>query len=152
MCYKYPLRSTLGTNLFYFSLSSSCFGLLSLALYFPTMEDKRGLKREHSPSAKGSPTPSDTKTPPSVPSRSPPPPGSPSEVSSRRLRSPVFEQGVPSTICDFEFAQCLFNELNHAFLGPPDDDKIIILSGFDEKKRRCMKRSIPAPKTRLLLL
>jgi hypothetical protein len=40
--------------------------------------------------------PSDAKTPPLTLSGSPPLPGSPSEVSSRHPRSPVFEQGGPS--------------------------------------------------------
>jgi hypothetical protein len=35
---------------FSFSSSASCLGLPSLALCFPTMEDKRGLMRERSPS------------------------------------------------------------------------------------------------------
>jgi hypothetical protein len=118
------------------------------------MEDKRVIKRECSPSAEGSPTPSDTKTPPTVSSGSPPPPGLPSEVSSHGPHSPVFEQGgpsgkalvvdlssssdpedlIPDTSHDFEFAQRLYDELNHALLGPPSDDKIIILNNSDEKK------------------
>jgi hypothetical protein len=60
------------------------------------MEDKKGVKRERSPSAKGSPLPNDAKTPTPVPSESPPPPGSPSDVSSRRRCSSVFEQGGAS--------------------------------------------------------
>jgi hypothetical protein len=59
------------------------------------MEGKRGIKREH-PLHRGSPTASDTKTPLPAPSRTPSPPGSLAEVSSRRPRSPVLEQGVPS--------------------------------------------------------
>jgi hypothetical protein len=105
------------------------------------MEDKRGIKQEHSPFAEGSLSPNDAKTPPSAPSGSPPPPGSPSEVSSHRPHSPVFEQGSPSkdisvielssssdeedfiadVARDFEFAQKVFGELNHDVLGPPDD-------------------------------
>jgi hypothetical protein len=60
------------------------------------MEDKRDIKRERSPSVEGSPLPDDAKTPPSTPSGSPPPPRSPSEVSSCRPCSPVFEQGNAS--------------------------------------------------------
>jgi hypothetical protein len=109
------------------------------------MEDKRGIKRERSPSAEGSPSPSDAKTPPSTLSGSPPPPGSPSEVSSRRPHSPVFEQGAPSkdisvielssssdeedfitdVARDFEFAQKVFGEVNRDVLGPPGDDKVV---------------------------
>jgi hypothetical protein len=37
---------------------------------------------------------------------------------------------------DFEFAQRLYGELNRAVLGPPGDDKIIILSDFDEEEVR----------------
>jgi hypothetical protein len=118
------------------------------------MDEKRGIKRERSPSMEGSLAPSDAKTPPSAPSRSPSPPGSLLEVSSRRLRSPVFQQGGPSgkapvidlssssdeedffadTSRNFEFAQRLYGELNHDFLGLPGDDKIIILSDSNEEK------------------
>jgi hypothetical protein len=105
--------------------------------------------------------PSDAKTPPSVPSRSPSPPGSLLEVSSHYPRSPVFEQGSPSrkalvidlssssdekdffadTSRDFEFAQRLYGELNHDFLGTPSDGKIIILSDLDEEKKVCEEKS-----------
>jgi hypothetical protein len=44
------------------------------------------------------------------------------------------EDLIPDTSHDFEFTQCLYDELNHALLGPPGDDKIIILSDFDEGK------------------
>jgi hypothetical protein len=121
------------------------------------MEDKRGLKREHSPFVEGSPPPRDTKTPPLTPSGSPPPPGSLSEVSSHRSRSPIFEQGgpsgkvtvvdlssssdeeepIPDTSHDFEFAQHLYGELNYALLGPPGDGKIIIISNSDEEEEAC---------------
>jgi hypothetical protein len=57
------------------------------------MEDKRGIKHSHSPSVEGSPSSSDAKPTPLTPSRSPPPPGSPSEISSHHPGSPVFEQG-----------------------------------------------------------
>jgi hypothetical protein len=56
------------------------------------MEDKRGIKRERSPSVEGRPLLNDAKTP-LVPSGSPLPPGSLSEVSSCRRCSPVFKQG-----------------------------------------------------------
>jgi hypothetical protein len=118
------------------------------------MEDKRGIKHERSPSAEGSPSPSDATTPPSVPSRSPLPLGSLSEISSRRPCSSVFEQGGPSdkapmidlsssldeedliaaTSHDFEFAQRLFSELNRAVLGPPGDGKVIVFDDSNEEK------------------
>jgi hypothetical protein len=89
------------------------------------MEDKKGVKCERSPSAEGNPLPDDAKTPPPAPSGSPPPPGSLSEVSSRRRRSPMFEQDsalgttlvsdpsslVVDTSRDEEFARKLFNDL-----------------------------------------
>jgi hypothetical protein len=118
------------------------------------MEVKRGIKRERSPSAEGSPAASDVKTPPLTPSRTPSPTGSPTEVSSRRPRSSVLEQGGPSgtapvvalsspqdeeelihdTARDFEFSQHLFGELNRDLLGPSSEGKVIILSDFDEEK------------------
>jgi hypothetical protein len=61
------------------------------------MEGKRGIKQEHSPSAEGSyVAASDAKTPLSIPSGTPSPPGSPVEVCSHRHRLPVLEQGGPS--------------------------------------------------------
>jgi hypothetical protein len=110
------------------------------------MEDKRGVKRERSPSAEGSPLPNDAKTPPPAPSGSPPPPGSPSKVSSRRRCSPVFEQGSASrmtpvsghsslfvdTSRDEEFTRKLFDDLNHNILGLPGDGKIIIIDDSDD--------------------
>jgi hypothetical protein len=109
------------------------------------MEDKRGIKRERSPSVAGSPLSDDAQTPP-VPSGSPPPLGSPSEVSSHRPCSPVFEQGSASgttpmidpssfivvTSRDEEFTRKLFGDLNRDILGPPGDDKIIILDDSDD--------------------
>jgi hypothetical protein len=94
------------------------------------MEDKRGVKRERSPSAEGSPLRDDAKTPPPAPSGSPPPPGSLSEVSSRYRYSPVFEQGsasgttpvsgpsslVVDTSHDEEFTRKLFGNLNRDIL------------------------------------
>jgi hypothetical protein len=110
------------------------------------MEDKRGVKRERSPSAEGSPLRDDAKTPPPAPSGSPPPPGSPSEVSSHCRYSPVFEQGsasgttpvsgpsslVVDTSHDEEFTRKLFGNLNRDILGPPDDGKIIIIDDSDD--------------------
>jgi hypothetical protein len=98
--------------------------------------------------------PSDVKTPLPTSSGSPSPPRSPSKVSYHHPRSPVFEQGGPSrkapvidmssfldeedffadTSRDFEFAQRLYGELNHDFLVPPNDGKIIILSDSDEER------------------
>jgi hypothetical protein len=110
------------------------------------MKDKRGIKRERSPSAEESPLPDDAKTPPPAPSESSPPPRSPSEVLLRRRCSPVFEQGTASgttpvsgpsslvvdTSRDKEFARKLFGDLNRDILGPPGDGKIIIIDDFDD--------------------
>jgi hypothetical protein len=117
------------------------------------MVDKRGIKHERSPSAEGSPLPNDAKTPPPVPSGSPPLPWSPSEVSSRRPCSLVFEQGnaagktpmidlssssdeenfIVDTSHNVELTKKLFGDLNCDILGPPGDDKIIVLDDFDEE-------------------
>jgi hypothetical protein len=111
------------------------------------MEDKKGVKRERSPSAEGSPLPDDAKTPIPVPFGSPPPPGSPSDVSSRRRCSSVFEQGgasgatpvsgpsllVVDTSRDEEFTRKLFGDLNRDILGPPGDGKIIIIDDSDDE-------------------
>jgi hypothetical protein len=88
--------------------------------------------------------------PPPSPSRSPLPPDSPPEVSSRRPPSPVYEHGrpfegisvvdlsseeedaFPNTSRDEECARKLFDDLNRGLLGPPTDNNIIILSDFDE--------------------
>jgi hypothetical protein len=110
------------------------------------MEDKKGIKRERSPSAEGSPLPDDAKTPPPVPSESPPPPGSPSDVSSHRRCSSVFEQGsasgatlvsdpsslVVDTSHNEEFTRKLFSDLNRNILGPPGGGKIIIIDDSDD--------------------
>jgi hypothetical protein len=118
------------------------------------MEDQRGIKRERSPSLEGNPLPSDAKTPPLTPSGSPPPPGSPSKISSRRPYSPIFEQGgssgkapmihlslsldeenfIADTSCDAEFVSKLFGDLNRDILGLPGDGKVIILDDSDEEK------------------
>jgi hypothetical protein len=117
------------------------------------MEDKRGTKCSRSPSKEGSSLPSDDSTPPSTLSGSPPPPGSPSEISSRCPCSPVFEQGgpsekvlmvdlssssdeeglIPDTSRDEEFTRKLFGNLNRDVLEPSDDGNIIILSDSDEE-------------------
>jgi hypothetical protein len=152
--YKYLLRPPLGIISYSFSSSLPYLGFPSLVLCFPTIEGRRGIKRERSPSAEGSPAASEAKTPPSAPSGTPSPLGSSIEVSSRRPHSPVLEQGglsgmapvvdlfspldeeepIHDTTRDFEFAQCLFGELNHDLLGPHDDGKVIILSDSDKEK------------------
>jgi hypothetical protein len=110
------------------------------------MEDKRGTKRERSPSAGGTPWPDDVKTPPPAPSGSTPPLGSPSVISSRRPYSPVFEQGnasektpmiepssfIVDTSRDEELARKLFGDLNRDILEPPGDGKIIVLDNSDD--------------------
>jgi hypothetical protein len=110
------------------------------------MEDKKGVKRERSPSTEGSPLPDDVKISPPVSSESPPPPGSPLDVSSRCRCSPVFEQGsalgatlvngpsslVVDTSRDDKFTRKLFSDLNHDILGPPGDGKIIIIDDSDD--------------------
>jgi hypothetical protein len=86
--YKYAFR------LARMAISHSSFSRLGfpfLALGLLAMEDKRGTKRPRSPSTEGSLLPNDAKTPLLVSSRSPPPPGSPSEISSRHPRSLVCE-------------------------------------------------------------
>jgi hypothetical protein len=152
--YKYLLRSPLGTISHSFSSSLPRIVFPSLVLCFPTMEGKRDIKRECSPSAEGSPTASDAKTPLPAPSGTTSPPESPAEVSSRHPRSPVLEQCGPSEMApvvdlsspqdeeepihdiarDFEFVQRLFGELNRDLLGPPGDGKVIILSDSNEEE------------------
>jgi hypothetical protein len=117
------------------------------------MEDKKNLKRPRSPSDEGSSSPSKASTPPPSRSRSPPPTQSPPETSSCRLCLPPCEQGGPSepvpivdlalssgeedsfagTSRDEELARKLFGDLNHDILGPPGDDKIIVLSDSDDE-------------------
>jgi hypothetical protein len=41
---------------------------------------------------------------------------------------------INDTSHDEEFTRRLFSDLNHDVLGPPDDDKIIILSDSDEEE------------------
>jgi hypothetical protein len=117
------------------------------------MEDKENLKRPRSPSDEGSSSPSKASTPPLSRSGSPPPIQSPPETSSRRLCLPPCEQGGPSepvpivdlasslgeedsvgdTSRDEELARKLFGDLNRDILGPPGDDKIIVLSDSDDE-------------------
>jgi hypothetical protein len=110
------------------------------------MEDKRGTKREHSPSTEGSPLPDNAETPPPVPSGSPPPPGSPSVASSHRPCSLVFKQSnasgksqmldsssfIADTSRDEEIVRKLFGDLNRDIIGPPGDGKIIIIDDSDD--------------------
>jgi hypothetical protein len=127
-------------------------GFSSSLPHLTTMEDKRGTKRSHSPLKEGSSSPSSASMLLPSPSRSLPPPGSPPEVSSRCLRSPVFEQGGPSerisvvdlssdeedlfpnTSRDEEFPRKLFGNLNRGLLGSPGDGNIIILSDSNEEE------------------
>jgi hypothetical protein len=44
------------------------------------------------------------------------------------------EDLIAATSRDFEFTQRLFGELNHAVLGPPGEDMVIILDDSDEEK------------------
>jgi hypothetical protein len=88
--YKYLLCSSPRIISHSFPLSLPCLGFPSLVLSFSTMEGKRGIKRECSPSAEGSPMASDAKTPPPASSGTPPP-GSLAEVCSHRPRSSVLE-------------------------------------------------------------
>jgi hypothetical protein len=170
--YKYLIRSPLGTISHSFSSSLLRLGFHSLVLCFPTMEGKRGIKRELFPSVKGSHTISDGKTPPLAPSGTPSSPESLTKVSSHRPCSPMLEQGGPSRMAlvidlslssdeedfiantshDFEFIQQLYGELNRDLLGPSSDGKVIIPSDSDKKKRRHARRSLPASKMRLHLL
>jgi hypothetical protein len=51
------------------------------------------------------------------------------------LSSPQGEENpIHDTARDFEFTQRLFGELNRALLGPPVNDKVIILGDSDEKE------------------
>jgi hypothetical protein len=125
------------------------------------MEDKRGTKRERSPSTEGSPLPDNAETPPPTPSGSPPLPGSPSVVSSRRPCSLVFEQGntsgktpmldpssfIVDTSRDEELTRKLFGDLNRDILRPPGDGMIIVLddSAEAEKEKTANIESTAAP-------
>jgi hypothetical protein len=53
------------------------------------------------------------------------------------------EEGlIADTSCDEEFAGRLFDDLNHDFLGLPDDVKIIILSDSDEEEEEVREEKI----------
>jgi hypothetical protein len=149
--YKYAFR------LAQMTISHSSFSRLGfrfLALGLLALENKRSTKRSRSPSAERSPSPSESKTPLLVPSGSPTPPRSPSEISSCRPHSPVFEQGgssgnvpvidlssssdeqdfIADISWDAEFTRWLFGDLNRDVLGPPGDGKVIILSGSNKEE------------------
>jgi hypothetical protein len=110
------------------------------------MENKKGVKRERSPSAKGSPLPDDAKVPPPVPSGSPPPSESPSDVLSHHHCLSLYEQGsasgatpvsgpsslVVDTSRDEKFTRKLFSDLNRDILRPPGDSKIIIIDDSND--------------------
>jgi hypothetical protein len=116
------------------------------------MKDKRGTKHARSPSKEGSSSLSGAKNPSPAPSGLPPPPlKSPQEVSSHCPAhrcggssgkalvvdlSSSFDEGdlIADVSRDEEFVRKLFGDLNHDFLGPSTDDKIIILSDFDEEE------------------
>jgi hypothetical protein len=117
------------------------------------MEDKKNLKRPHSPSDEGSSSPSKASTPPPSCSGCPPPTQSPLATSLHRLCLPPSEQGGPSepvpvvdlalspseedsvadTSRDEEFTRKLFGDLNRDILGSPDDGKIIVISDSDDE-------------------
>jgi hypothetical protein len=95
LCYKYLLVPCWEPTSFLLSL---VFLLLRVSLSRTLLSNNGGQVRPEARTLslrEGSPTPSDAKTPPLAPSGSPPPLGSPLEVSSHRPRSPVFEHGVP---------------------------------------------------------
>jgi hypothetical protein len=110
------------------------------------MENKRGTKRERSPSVEGSPLPDDAETPPPTPPGSLPPPGSLSVASSCRPCSLVFKKGnasgkipmlepssfIVDTSRDEEIARKLFGDLHRDILEPSGDGKIIIIDDSDD--------------------
>jgi hypothetical protein len=132
----------------------------------------RGTKRAQSPSKKGSPSLSSAPTPPLASSGTLSPLGSSLEVSSRYPRSPVFEQGgssgkapvvdlssslneeglIPDTSRDEEFIEDSSVTSTVTFLGCPTMARSSSLVTPMRKKRRYMRRKLPAPKLRLLLL
>jgi hypothetical protein len=89
------------------------------------------------------------------------------EVSSHCLRSPVWEQGgssrktavvdlslssdegdlIVDVSWDEEFARRLFDDLNHNFLWPSGDGKIIILSDSNEEEEAYKEKVIDAKAT-----
>jgi hypothetical protein len=82
------------------------------------MEEKRGIKRECSPSVEGNHLPDDTKTPPPAPSG----------------KSPMIDPSsfIVDTSCDEDLARKLFGDLNHDILEPPGDSKIIVLDDSND--------------------
>jgi hypothetical protein len=63
------------------------------------------------------------------------------------LSSPQGEENpIHDIACDFEFAQRLFGELNHAFLGPLGHGKVIILSNSDEEEEEVRKKKSASTK------
>jgi hypothetical protein len=119
------------------------------------MEDNRGTKHLRSPSAEGSPSTSNGKTPPlhhlclhrhpdprwrslciALARRCPSRGGSGKAPVINLSSSSDEEDLIAATSHDFEFTQRLFDELNRAVMGPPGDDKIIVLSDSDEEEVR----------------
>jgi hypothetical protein len=110
------------------------------------MENKRGIKRERSPSAEGSLLSGDAETPPPAPSGPQLPPESPSVAPSLCPCSLVFEQGntsgnipmlepssfIADTSRDEEIPRKFFGDLNRDILRPPGDSKIITLNDSDD--------------------
>jgi hypothetical protein len=118
-----------------------------------------------------SPSPNSAKTPPSVPSGSPSPLMSLSEVSSRCPHSPVLEQGdPPGRLQWWIFLRLLMREISSlmshgmrsstedflttstvTFLGRPATTRSSF-SATSTNKRMCVRRRPPTPKLRHLLL
>jgi hypothetical protein len=117
------------------------------------MEDKRGTKHSHSPSVKESPSP----TTPRLLHRRQLGLHHHQDLRRRSLHAVLAHQCssrggsrkatvidlssssneedlITATSHDFAFAQRLFGELNRVIVGPPGDDKIIILSDCDEEE------------------
>jgi hypothetical protein len=128
------------------------------------MEDKRGTKRAHSPFREVSPSSDGAKTPPLIPSGSPPPLTFPLEFSSRCPLSLMFEQGgssgkapvvvlssssnegdlIADVSRDEAFARRLFGDLNRDVLGSPNDGKIIILNDSNKEEDVCEEKAVDA--------
>jgi hypothetical protein len=140
------------------------FGFSSSLPHLTTMEDKRGTKRSRSPLKEGSSSPSSASMLPPSPSRSLSPPGSPPEVSSCCLRSPVFEQGGPSeriylrtrkisSLTPRRMKNSLGSSsatLTAVFLGRPMM-ATSSSSATPMKKRRCARRTPPRSMLRHIL-
>jgi hypothetical protein len=54
------------------------------------------------------------------------------------------EDSIADNSHDFEFTQWLYGELNRDLLGPPGDDKVIILSDSNEEKEEVRKEKSAA--------